>query len=255
MFASERRKQIIKLLHENNAISVNEVAKKLNVSKPTIRSDFDYIVENHKNIERTHGGLVLLNDDFRYTKYDDRRAINILQKQAIAKEAFSLIENKTTLLLDSSSTCYELAQLLVESDLQVTVITNGLYTGMLLKENPNLTVILIGGILKPRSNTTQDEFDSGVFNYFNIDIYFFSASSVSFNSGFTDYNIYEIKSKRDYITKSRKSVALIDSSKINAPSNSSFAKLEDVSLMITDSNISKDDLLSFKSRIDIRSAD
>ncbi|QIK70668.1 DeoR/GlpR transcriptional regulator [Erysipelothrix sp. HDW6C] len=254
MFASERRKQIIQLLNKNNAISVNEVAQELDVSKPTIRTDFDFIVETHQNIERTHGGLVLLSSDLRYTKYDDRRSINMLQKQAIADEAFKLIENKTTLLLDSSSTCYELAQRLVESDLQVTVITNGLNTGMLLKENPNLTVILIGGLLKPRSNTTQDEFDSGVFNYFNIDIYFFSASSVSFSSGFTDYNIYEIKSKREYITRSRKTVALIDSSKINDPSNSSFAKLEDVALMITDSNISDEDLKSFKSRIAIQTA-
>lgn len=251
MFATERRSAILRLLNEKKSISVNEISESLGVSKPTIRTDFDYIAANNKNIERTHGGLMVLTIDRRITKYDERKQANIIQKKAIAKEAFNHIENKTTLLMDSSSTCYALAELLMTSSLQVTVITDGLNTASLLKDNPNLTVILLGGLLKPNSNTAQDEFENGVFNYFDIDIYFFSASSVSLNSGFTDYNLYEIKSKKVYIKKSRKAIALIDSSKFGDPSNSKFATLEDVDIMITDTNIDDTNFNEFKNRINI----
>lgn len=251
MFPLERRKRILKLLEAKNTISVNEAAFQLNVSKPTIRSDFDYIAKENPNVERTHGGVILLNEDKRYTKYEDRSTTNIIEKRKIANEAFKLIENKTTLLLDSSSTCYELSQLILESDLQVTVITNGLNTSMSLKENPNITVILIGGVLKARSNTTQDEFDNSIFDYFDVDTFFFSASSVSIEAGFTDYNLSEIKTKKNYITKARKTVALIDSSKFNDPSNSSFAKLENIDLLVTDDKISDYYYNSFSKKMNV----
>jgi len=253
MFAEERRKSIVSILNERESISVNELAKILNVSKTTIRSDLKYL-EYKQVINRTHGGATLISsnrNDYKEVSYDLREKTNIESKQEIAKKAYNLIEVNDTIILDSSSTCFELASLLKNSQKEITVLTNGLKTASLLRNNLCITVIVIGGIIRKNSNAIESLLGVEIFNKINIDKVFFSSSGVSPESGFSDFNLYEIELKRKMLQVAKNKYALIDSSKFDLVSSSNFANLNDVTMLITDKKIDSKTFKKYSSHIKI----
>src|SRR5690625_2519132 len=153
MFAEKRRQIILELLKEKESISVNDLAKSLNVSLPTVRSDLDFL-HNESKLERTHGGAVLIKSNPKVPQeqsYDIREKINIEKKKEIAYKAYSFIEDLDCIIIGSSSTCYELAKLLKNSEKEVTVLTNGFKTASILQDNLYLTTVVIGGIIRKNS--------------------------------------------------------------------------------------------------------
>ncbi|MCR1899422.1 DeoR/GlpR family DNA-binding transcription regulator [Irregularibacter muris] len=255
MFAEERKELIRKKIYSEGTVYVKELAKEFKVSSPTIRSDLDKIVETYKDLERTHGGAIYKKKKKetkeKFIVYNERATLNKNLKKEIAYKAISLIGEKDTLLLDSSSTTFELATFLANSALKNTVLTNGLTTAMVLKQNPNLTVIVIRGIVKADSNTIHDEFQDPILDQFNIDKYFFSASGLSMESGFSEFNIQEVKSKKENIQRVKTKIALMDNSKFDKDSSSTFCSLEDVDLIISDSSLNKEVLERYRIKVPI----
>ncbi len=253
MFAEERKELIKKKIYSEGTVYVKELAKEFRVSTPTIRHDLDEIVSIYKDLERTHGGAIYKKkkkeNQEKFIIYKERATLNKSLKKEIGRNAISLIGEKDTLLLDSSSTTFELASLLATSKLKNTVLTNGLTTAMVLKQNPNLTVIVIRGIVKVDSNTIHDEFQDPILDQFNIDKYFFSASGLSIESGFSEFNISEVKSKKENIQRVKTKIALIDSSKFDKDSSSTFCSLEDVDMVISDSSLNKEIMEKYRKKV------
>lgn len=254
MLANEREDIIRKKLASTGVVYVNELVKELNVTSPTIRNDLDKLVEKHEDLSRIHGGVVLKKEEDT-TKlseailgYTERSFIHIEAKQAIAKKAITLINDGETILLDSSSSCFALATLLAKTAKKVTVITNGLSSATILKQNTNLTVIIIGGLVKTNSNTIYDDFDSRIYEMFHIDKYFFSASGLSQESGFSEFNLLEVKNKHANIQKAKHVIALIDSTKFDRDSTSTFAALSDADYLVTDTGLSKENQQKYASK-------
>ncbi|MBV7392358.1 DeoR/GlpR family DNA-binding transcription regulator [Enterococcus sp. ALS3] len=242
MLATERESLIREKIITNGIVYVADLVKEMNVTSPTIRNDLDKLVKKYDDLDRIHGGVIYKSKEENslsevITGYSERSFENISLKKTIAKRALLLIENGDTLLIDSSSTCFELASLLAESNKKVTIITNGLSTGTVLKQNPKLTVLVIGGLLHPSSNTIYDEFNSPIYTMFNIDKYFFSASGLSIKSGFSEFNIMEVKNKKANVDKSRISIALVDSTKFDKDSTSTFCTLAEVDYLVTDDQL------------------
>src|SRR5699024_1345633 len=126
------------------------------------------------------------------------------------------------------------ASLLSNYKSPLTVITNGLSTGNILKQNDHINVLIIGGLLKKDSNTVYDEFSHSILTHFNIDKYFFSATGLSVQSGFSERNLMEVKHKRENILNAKKAIALIDHTKFNNDSSSTFCSLDEVDCIVTD---------------------
>lgn len=261
MLATEREEFIRKLILEKRVVYVNNLADELGVTRPTVRNDLDKLVKKHNDLTRIHGGIMLkeeimgkdLTDGI--TEYSERAFVNKEEKKAIAKKAIEFVKKGDTILLDSSSTCFEFASELVTFSEQLTVITNGISTGAILKQNRHINVLAIGGLLKANSNTIYDEFFSPILDNFNIDTYFFSASGLSLDGGFSENNLMEVKHKRTNVINSKKSIALVDSTKFNKDSSSTFCTFEEVDILITDANLDKSIEQQFDSCIKIIKAD
>ena len=65
----------------------------------------------------------------------------------ITKKAFETLENRKGILLDASSTVLELAKYINTQSIKLTVVTSGIQTAIELNNNPNITTILIGGVV------------------------------------------------------------------------------------------------------------
>lgn len=240
MYTDQRREKILSILQDQESVSVNELTELLQVSRATIRSDLNYLDQNNLLV-RTHGGAMRSKEDeiLKIDKnYDVRKQKNLAEKSEIAERALTYIESGECIILDASSTCYELAKLIDKSNLKLTILTNGLRTASLLKENFNLTVILIGGVVKGSSNAVEGLLGIEILKKLNIDTLFTSAYAISSSGGLSDFNLYEVELKKKMVEVAARTIALVDSSKFEKKSIATFAQLDQLDMLITDQNIS-----------------
>src|SRR5699024_8787831 len=254
MFVSERRNIIMKLLKKKKRITVKELALEIGVSEATLRTDLNQL-EQDELLTRTHGGAVLRevkeNDKSlsvrssrsikeKNTKYNKNSKRKKNEKIKIAEKAIETIENKQCIMLDGSSTVLELARYISKLPLKLTVITSGIQTAIELKENPDIIVILIGGIVTKGSSAIEGTLGSSILNDINIDTMYTSANGFSISNGLTDFNLYEVSLKKEMINRAHNVVALIDSSKIEATSSAIFAKADEIDTLITEKPLTKE---------------
>ncbi|RKL66464.1 transcriptional regulator [Salipaludibacillus neizhouensis] len=239
LFASERRQLILNILEKKKRVTVKDLAKDVNVSEATLRTDLN-ILEEEGLLTRTHGGAVL-NEDFSSKKsFSEREKKNRDSKVIIGQKAIKHIRQKDCILLDASTTALELAKLLRGSNLNITVVTNGLSSAIELKENPGINVILVGGMVRMGSMALEGLLGTSILNKINIDTMFTSASGFSIEEGLTDFNVYEVELKKFMVEKAHKIVAMVDYSKIGTSSIATFATCEQIDTIITDKSLDKE---------------
>jgi DeoR/GlpR family transcriptional regulator of sugar metabolism len=237
MFIEERRQTIMEYLTQHTRATVKELAEYLSVSEATLRTDLKEM-EIEGLLQRTHGGATLLEQAKVElgSSFAVREKKNQEEKIAICKQATDYIRSGQCILLDASSTSLELARILKKMPLRLTILTNGMFTAMELQENPNFTVIMIGGILRLGGVGTEGNLGNAVFNQINVDTMFTSASGFTLEDGLTDFNVYEVELKKSMIKASSKLIALLDYSKLGKTSIASFASLDQIDLLITNNH-------------------
>ena len=244
MMQLERQKKILDYLNKNRKATTKELSQLLDVSTTTIRTDLNQM-DRENLITKTHGGAVYNDrslDNIELTGrayfFDERALENQKEKEAIANKAIKLIKNHMCIYLDASSTCYTLGMKL-SGFTKLTVITNGINLAMALKDIPGITVILTGGIVTSVSSSIEGLLGEDLLKKIHTDIAFVSARCFSVENGLTDFSIYEADLKRRCVKSSAKTIALIDHTKFNTTSISSYASLDDLNMVITDFGLSE----------------
>src|SRR5689334_2193953 len=110
MFADQRRNIILEILTEKGTVTVNELTSLLNISAATIRSDLNQM-EKQGMLIRTHGGAMVKGEesDAVDKKYEIREKKFREEKHQIGYAAFKHVQEGQCILLDASTTCFELA--------------------------------------------------------------------------------------------------------------------------------------------------
>lgn len=251
MFTGERQKKIIDIVNEEKSISVNELTNRLNYSPATIRADLN-LLDHEGLLIRTHGGATSL------VKNADKESFNInfglreqenhKEKIKIAKKAFQFIEEDSCIILDASSTSLELGKLINETNMRLIILTNGLNVANILKNHTNVTTILIGGIVKGNSNAIESTLGATILEQLNIDAAFVSAHAFNLKDGLTDFNLYEVELKQLMVKYAKKIYALVDHSKLEKRSISSFGSFTDIDYFITDDQIETELINKYKNK-------
>jgi DeoR/GlpR family transcriptional regulator of sugar metabolism len=120
--------------------------------------------------------------------------------------------------------------------------------GLELKENPEITVILLGGMLRIGSTSVEGTLGTSILERINVDTMFTSASGFTLEAGLTDFNVYEVELKKVMARTANRLVALLDHTKIGASSIASFASVDQIDMLITDREPSQDLLDTFAAK-------
>ncbi|UOE93585.1 DeoR/GlpR family DNA-binding transcription regulator [Alkalihalobacillus sp. LMS39] len=235
MLGPNRRKQIVQLLRERKQIIVKEIAVELASSEGTIRNDLK-VLEKEGFLVRTHGGAVLPPQYEEAFSFQSRTEEQLEEKQQIAKMAFTLLKEANCIIIDASSTGYELAKLLLHAR-HVTVITNGLATAQLLASNPNINVIVIGGMVRPNSIEVEGLLGKAILAQVHADLLFISAHGISLDHGVTDFSIQEAELKKMMVQNADKVVVLMDHTKHGRKSLATSIQLDEIDVIVTTSKI------------------
>jgi DeoR/GlpR family transcriptional regulator of sugar metabolism len=248
MLAIERHNFILRTLEDNGHVTTNQLCDLLEVSAATIRNDLYKLQKDHL-IHKTHGGATLLSQvnkkpQNNYTFFE-REYKNQKEKEAISNAAIKHIVDNQCIILDASSTALAVAKKLDRFS-RLTVVTNGIYTMLALKDMPNITVIFIGGIVTKYSGSTEGLLGNDLLNHINADTAFVSAHGFTLKEGMTDFNIYEAELKTHMISHARHCVALLDYTKLESTSIACFQHTKDINCIITNKQIQEDVLEKYK---------
>jgi len=246
MLSHTRKNKILELLKANKQVSTQELEEELDVSGATIRNDLAQLEEKGL-IERIHGGAVLPDEKntSSFRSFHKRSEKNVQQKKAIGKVAKDYIKSGQTIMLDASSTILYLLPYLTNCE-KLTVITNGIYTALEVKNEEDFNVILLGGIMRPNSGSVEGLIGGCMLDDISADTMITSSHGFNVDSGLTDFNFYEVELKKKMVAKSDKLIALVDSTKIGHTSAAQFAKANDIDLLITDSGIDDEEAVKIR---------
>jgi len=232
----ERRQQILRLLRDQSGIKVTELARRLNVSEGTIRNDLSAL-EKAGQLTRVRGGAVL-RDGHRFisSSFSARAQVNTAAKQRIARWAADMVEDGDSVLLDSSTTVFHIASFL-QGRSNLTIITNGIEVAFALSQNPNHTIILVGGILRHEQALLVGHLGERILENLHIKTAFVSCSGFSVETGLTQVDIQEAQIKSRMIESAEQVIALIDSTKFGKVDLTPFASVDQIAHILTDSSL------------------
>ncbi len=246
MLPEERRESILEKIKKNKSITVQEIVEEYQITPVTARRDLD-ILSNTGEIRRSHGGAILINkkvgDESLYDyKADQQSKIKAL----IGKKAASLIEEGECIGIDIGTTAYEVSRNLSRFN-KLTVVTASIPVINELMNVPQINVTCVGGELSRYDKSLNGHNAIRTIEEYVLDKVFIGVAGVSFDFGFTLFNMDDSLVKRVFIKRSREVIMLLDSSKIGQVKYAKLCGLEDVHKIITDSNIAEEDLNRFRS--------
>ena len=244
MLIEERRQHILSLIQKHGRVLVDELSSNLDLSKITIRKDLDYL-ESKDLLVRTHGGALpahagALSDPPIREKED----LHHEEKIRIAKAAAAMISEGQCIILDSGTTTIEIARAL-PSFHHLTVITNALNIAAELASS-DFEIILIGGTLRKNSLSVVGPLAEDVLKEMHADIVFLGVDGFDVRVGLTTPNVLEARVNRAMVQAAEKVVAVCDSSKFNRKSLSLIVPASAIDCVITDSNLSPEDVKAIR---------
>ena len=199
MFAQERQESIVSQVNAEGSVRVKDLSLKFEVTEDCIRKDLA-LLEKKGLLKKAYGGAV---------------SVRLNERIVIGKKAFELIENQDTIFLDVSLTSLEIAKLLRESTLQVTVITNMIDVLNILNHCQHIAMIFIGGQLNQEGDGFWGTLALEMVKLFKIDKSFLGVVGVdTVNGKLSTYHIDDGMMKKNVIEQSQKSYLLCEERKL-----------------------------------------
>ncbi|MEU6572688.1 DeoR/GlpR family DNA-binding transcription regulator [Streptomyces sp. NPDC046805] len=224
-----RRQQIVELIEERGFLSVTMLARQFGVDASTIRRDLDRLAADGE-ILRTHGGAAPVE-----APAPSHGAVPQLpEKQAIGAAMAERIRENQTVLLDSGTTCLEVARHLDHSHL--TVVTHDLLVGVEVARKPQINLVFIGGELLPTSTSMWGPTSLQQLENMRFNVAVFSAYAVM-DDGIYASSSYSIELKRKMRSVATEAFFVADSTKFGREALFKVFGFEDFTAGLTDTTL------------------
>ncbi len=237
----DRRMKILKKLSLHDQVFVNELSKEFGVSEVTIRNDLEQL-ESKNLLIRARGGAMsasqVVSQDL---QLGEKHKLNLQEKIRIGKAAAKLVKDSDTVIIDSGTTTLEVVKNLATTLNNVTIISNALNIANQLVSNPNIHLIIPGGVLRKNSLSLIGPIAEKSFKNLYVDKVFLGVDGFDTTQGISTPNIEEAYLNQIMIEVAREVIVVTDSSKFLRKSLAFICKLDRIDIVITDSGISADD--------------
>lgn len=232
-FKWDRRERLLEYIRGKGEVSVEELARALDISPSTIRRDLDVLAKEEMVI-RTHGGALLEQGFSSLVKhFDERRENRKAQKMRIAEQINREIPDSCSVILDNGTTNYYLAQLMVKRK-GLTVVTNSVKIAQLLSSSERNSVYLTGGEYRPRNYDCLGDAAVEYFSEIRFDIAVLNADLITPQSGFFKKCCHSARVSKAMVKAARTVYMAADSSKLDGMGNFLCARAEDVKKLFVD---------------------
>lgn len=224
MISTPRHIALLNLLRVDLEVSVQELAKRLEISESTVRRDLAQLSES-KRVQRTHGGAVLRNEFLQEASFQEKRINSASEKKQIASSVVADVPSGSTLFIDSGTTCLEAArELLRRGDCRI--FTNSL---PVLVEgcSSRSSVIALGGEIRGISKALVGSGALSGLDTLRVDIALLGCSGLHETEGAFTTEAMEASVKTRAIQRSGEAWLLADHSKWQHAAALRFAEWSD----------------------------
>lgn len=235
LLGSERRTRIIEILSDRGKVRISELCELFGVADETIRRDLKQL-KVQGLLERSHGGAIS------FPAREESTFLKRLQEQrtekaAIARYAASLVQDGSTIIIDSGTTMAHFAERL-KGKHDLVVVTNAVTNAWELMEGEDATVVLTGGVVRRTTLGAVGDLAVNTIQDLHVDQTFLAIQSVSVKAGLTYPSFEEVAIKRAMIAAAREVILLADSSKFGRESLVKVAPLAVLTRIVTTPGIS-----------------
>lgn len=240
-----RKQQIREQLASRGEVEFSTLAEEFGVSEMTIRRDIGAL-EEEGLVRKVLGGAIALGK-ISEPAFEARSNLDIESKQHIAEATVQQLSVHETVILDSGSTALAVARAIRGRGLGLTVVTPSLFVAIELAGEPETTVLVTGGLVRPGELSLIGVETVNSIRAFNCDTYVMGVAGVHEQRGFTDYHRDESAVKRASIEASDRFIVVADHSKLGHAYLSNIAPLSAAAVLVTD-DISDSPVLSAAAR-------
>lgn len=237
MLPAARQSAILNRAREHGTVRVTELAMQLDVSEVTVRRDIDTMV-GAGLLGRVHGGATLPHgpstDEPGFERKLGRQET---QKEAIAREAASLVTAGSAIGLSAGTTTWRLAKALVDVP-GLTVVTNSVQVASVFypESDPSTHVILTGGERTP-SDALVGPIAVSALKQLHLDMLFLGVHGMDEKVGFTTPNMLEAEADRAFVESARRVVVVADHTKWGTVGMCTIAGLDEVAAVVSDEGL------------------
>mgnify|MGYP002754592010 FL=1 len=250
MLKQEKLDRILETVNTKGTITVKEIMTSLDISDMTARrylqelADKDLLVRVHGGAEKLRTGSLLSNERSNVEK----QALQIAEKQEIAKFAGHLVEERETIFIGPGTTLEYFARELPIDNIRV--VTNSLPVFLILNERKLTDLILIGGNYREITGAFVGTLTLQYLSSLQFSKAFVSCNGIKDNANAT-FSEEEGESQRIALNNSNKKYLLADNSKFNKFDFYTFYNISDIDTIVSDSKLSKEtfDQLSKQTKI------
>jgi DeoR/GlpR family transcriptional regulator of sugar metabolism len=240
----ERMQQILRMLESRDSLPVSELSEAFAVSEVTVRSDLTALAQQGL-VARVRGGVRALQQGQSEIGFDLRLRLEVERKRAIARAAASLVGEGEAVALDASTTAYYLA-LELRAKRELVVVTNGLLVATALADAPGITVLVTGGTLRLSAMSVVGDLGADVLRTTRINRGFLGARGLSLERGLMDLNPDEVRIKQQMANACERVYGILDGTKWHRNALLSFAAVEDLAGIVTDSSAPADEVEAWR---------
>lgn len=250
MLRAERQAKILQLVRDRGFIENDELMKLFNTSHVTIRRDLINLADQGL-IKLEHGGATSINylEGMPEPLYETKLYFRSDQKKAIVLQAMTLIKDGDILFLDSGTTNFKLASVLKTSHLnKLTVITSDLMVARELSPHPQITTIILGGIVRRSFYNTYGPYTEMILDNLKANKFFLGFDGATINRGPSNTVLEEVPIKQKMISISDETIALADATKYGMDAPYAICGWEKIQRVITDSSLGREYKEFFKDK-------
>jgi DeoR/GlpR family transcriptional regulator of sugar metabolism len=234
----ERQEQLLKFVEKNRRVTVEQICRHFSVSPATARRDLELLTEQG-SVQRFHGGAKAVHQAPPEAPVLQRSAEQSDEKKRIGQAAAQLVNDGETIFLGSGTTVLEVARSL-RNHHNLTIITNSLLVINALADLSDITVVGLGGVLRPSEMSMIGHITEQALAEVNAHRNIMGIRALDIEQGLTNDYLPETMTDRAILSCRCQVIIVADHTKCGRVSTAHVAPITIMQKLITDTKTPPD---------------
>jgi DeoR/GlpR family transcriptional regulator of sugar metabolism len=236
---TDRHRRIVDAVQQAGQASVAQLAELTGTSEMTVRRDLEQLAEQGV-LERYRGGarsLLLRGQEppFAVRAHEDHDG-----KKRIAAAVVEMLADGEAVVLDSGTTCLEVAHLLTAR--RLTVMPMSLHATNALVGAPHLRLLLPGGEPRPGELAMTGPLAEASLAALRFDTAIIGCCGLTAAAGLTAYDLADAAIKRALIASAHRVIALAEPAKFTRTALAHVAPVSALTMVVTTEDAAEQDI-------------
>ena len=243
MLEVERQQQMLHHLRVNGTGNVAELAHALGVSPSTVRRDLADL-SDRRLLTRVRGGASMTGLQ-QEPDHSHRVIAQDREKRRIGAAAAQRVDDGSTLLISGGTTTEAMVPFL-SGKRRLTVLTNAINVACLLSGDADITVVVLGGILRHEEKSLLGPIAERTLAEFHVEVAFYSAFGIDAERGLYGAHAQEASTDRVLLASAGSVTVLADHTKFAQRGPVRLIPPASIDTLITDTDADPADLAALR---------